>query len=254
MKGKLYRQQGQLDAKEASFHFPVAVVDFDTFDLYNVTWIPGSLEMKNLEIADRIIDYLKETYQPEAIIVYGSFADGSANSNSDFDALVIADGGRTHDSAVVDGTVLDVFIYPSDTFQSEYDPEEFVQVWDGKIILDKNGVAERLQKQVLDYIEHIPPKTAEKVRQEISWCEKMLLRTMREDSEGYYRWHWLLYDSLEIYFDIKGMHYFGPKKALRFMEQTDLESFQIYSNALREFKRERLATWISHLKSISPTA
>lgn len=47
-----------------------------------------------MEIADRIIDYLKETYQPEAIIAYGSFADGSANSNSDFDALVIAGKGR----------------------------------------------------------------------------------------------------------------------------------------------------------------
>ena len=44
-------------------------------------------------IADRIIDYLKETYQPEAIIVYGSFADGSAISYSDFDAIVIAGKG-----------------------------------------------------------------------------------------------------------------------------------------------------------------
>ena len=207
-----------------------------------------------MEIADRIIDYLKHTYQPEAIIAYGSFTDGSANSNSDFDALVIAGKERMHDSCVIDGTVLDVFIYPLDTFQSEYDPEEFIQVWDGKIILDNNGVAERLQKQVLDYIEHIPPKTAEEIRQEISWCEKMLLRTMREDSEGYYRWHWVLFDSLEIYFDIRGIHYYGPKKALHLMEQTDPESFQIYFNALREFKHECLSAWISHLKSISPTA
>ena len=39
---------------------------------------------------DKIIDYLEKTYQPESIIVYGSFADGSANLNSDFDALIIA--------------------------------------------------------------------------------------------------------------------------------------------------------------------
>ena len=38
---------------------------------------------------DKIIDYLEKTYQPESIIVYGSFADGSANLNSDFDALII---------------------------------------------------------------------------------------------------------------------------------------------------------------------
>ena len=202
---------------------------------------------------DKILAYLKDTYQPDAIIAYGSFADGSANKNSDFDALVIADKEKTHDSSVIDGIVLDVFIYPSDTFRQNYDPEEFLQVWDGNILLDTNGVAACLQKQVLDYIAHIPRKTVEKISQEVSWCEKMLSRTMREDAEGYYRWHWVLFDSLEIYFDVKGLHYYGPKKALRFLEQTDPEAFRIYTKALREFKREYLSAWISHLKSISPT-
>lgn len=206
-----------------------------------------------MEITDKILAYLKETYQPYAIIVYGSFADGSANINSDFDALVITDKGKMHDSSVIDGVVLDVFIYPPDTFRTEYDPEEFVQVWDGNILLDTDGVAACLQKRVVDYIAHIPRKTAEEIDQEVSWCEKMLSRTMREDAEGYYRWHWVLFDSLEIYFDVKGLHYYGPKKALRFMEQTDPEAFRIYTKALREFKRECLSAWISHLKSILPT-
>lgn len=206
-----------------------------------------------MEVADRIIDYLKETYQPDAIIAYGSFADGSANRNSDFDAFVIADKEKAHDSSVIEGVVLDVFIYPSDFFQSEYDPEKFVQVWDGRIILDKTGVAEHLQKRVLDHIKHIPSKTPEEIREEICWCEKMAARTMREDTDGYYRWHWLLYDSLEIYFDVKGLHYYGPKKALRYMEQTDGESFQIYSKALREFNQKCLSDWISHLKTMSLT-
>ena len=204
-----------------------------------------------MEIADRIICYLKETYQPDAIITYGSFADGSANKNSDFDALVIAGQAKKHDSSIIDDIVLDVFIYPTDTFQSDFDPEEFVQIWDGKIVLDKNGVAEHLQERVLDYIEHTPLKSADDIQQEISWCEKMVSRTMREDTEGYFRWHWVLLDSLEIYFDIKGLHYYGPKKALRLMEQTDAEAFQIYSKALREFKRECLSEWIAYLKRTS---
>ena len=74
---------------------------------------------------------------------------------------------------------------------------------------------------------------------------------MRGDAEGYYRWHWLLVDSLEIYFDVKGLHYYGPKKALRLLEQTDQEAFRIYTKALQEFKHERLSDWIFHLKSIS---
>ena len=207
--------------------------------------------MKDTETIDKLVAYLKDTYQPDAIIAYGSFADGSANKNSDFDALVIADNVRKHDSSVIDGIVLDVFIYPLETFQSEFDPEEFVQVWDGKIILDTEGIAARLKKRVLDYIAKIPQKAEEEIQQELSWCEKMLSRTMRGDAEGDYRWHWLLVDSLEIYFDVKGLHYYGPKKALRLLEQTDQEAFRIYTKALQEFKHERLSDWIFHLKSIS---
>ena len=105
-------------------------------------------------------------------------------------------------------------------------------------------------KNVLDYIERIPLKTEEDISQEIKWCEKMLLRTMRGDVEGYYRWHWVLCDSLEIYFDIKGIHYYGPKKALHFMEESDSEAFHIYSKALLEFNQEGLSDWINYLKTI----
>ena len=204
-----------------------------------------------MEIVEKIISYLKETYSPEAIIIYGSFADGSANENSDFDALVISDRDKTHDSSVIDGTILDVFIYPSNTFLSAYNPEEFVQVFDGKIVLDEKGVAHSLQKQVLSYIEHTQKKTTDEIQQEVSWCEKMVLRTERNDAEGYYRWHWVLLDSLEIYCDIQGFRYFGPKKALRLMKKADKEAFRIYSEALKFFEREHLSEWISYLILLS---
>ena len=59
-----------------------------------------------MKSTDKIIDYLKKTYQPESIIVYGSFADGSANLNSDFDALIIAGKEKLHDSSFVDALFL----------------------------------------------------------------------------------------------------------------------------------------------------
>lgn len=206
--------------------------------------------MKEVVNTEKIVGYLKKTYQPDAVIVYGSFADGSANLNSDFDALIIAGKEKAHDSSIVDGVVLDVFVYPAEMFSADYDPEEFVQVWDGKIVLDEHGIAGQLKAKVLDYIEHLPKKTVTEVAQEVEWCEKMLLRTMREDVEGYYRWHWVLCDSLEIYFDIKGLHYYGPKKALRLMEKSDAKAFGLYAKALREFDRESLSAWIDYLKSM----
>lgn len=204
-----------------------------------------------MNLVDTITTYLIDTYDPSAIILYGSFGDGSANENSDFDALVIADHSKTHDSSVINGTVLDVFVYPADVFQGAYDPEDFVQVFDGKIILDKTGIAHQLQRRVLDYIAQTPLKTADEIQQELDWCEKMLARTLREDTEGYYRWHWLLCDSLEIYFDVKRLHYYGPKKALRYVAQMDPEAFRLYSLALKELSREPLSAWVRYLRQLS---
>ena len=204
-----------------------------------------------MEIEDKIISYLVETYQPDAIITYGSFADGSENINSDFDALVIADRVRKHDTSVIENTVLDVFVYPLEMFRSDYDPEEFVQVFDGKIILDKSGAAARLKNRVLDYIAHITPKTGDDIRQELDWCEKMAVRATREDAEGYYRWHWVLSESLEIWCDVIGRYFYGPKKALRYMEQTDAKAFEIYSKALKEPNRKYLSEWIAYLGMLS---
>lgn len=34
---------------------------------------------------DKIINYICQKYEPLSIIVYGSYADGSNNENSDFD-------------------------------------------------------------------------------------------------------------------------------------------------------------------------
>ncbi|MCR5782126.1 MAG: nucleotidyltransferase domain-containing protein [Clostridia bacterium] len=203
-----------------------------------------------MKTTEAIIGYLTKTYDPDAVILYGSFADGSAAADSDFDALVIADGLKKHDASVIGNTALDVFVYPPETFLSDYDPEKFVQIYDGNILLDASGLASQLKKRVRDYIENKPPKTPEELRQEIGWCEKMTRRTLRVDTEGYYRWHWLLTDSLEIYYDLKRMYYFGPKKALRQMERSDSEAFSLYSKALKEFDRDSLSEWTEYLKKL----
>lgn len=53
---------------------------------------------------DEIIQYLKNKYDPITIIIYGSYADGTKNENSDFDALVISKyHENSHDLSVVEG-------------------------------------------------------------------------------------------------------------------------------------------------------
>lgn len=200
-----------------------------------------------MNTSEAIISHIIGKYNPEAMIIYGSFADGSEGEHSDFDALVIAEGRKSHDSSVIGNTVLDVFIYPPETFQSPYDPADFVQIFDGNIYLDKHGTAERLKASVLSYLDGIPDKTAEEIRLETDWCRKMLARSSRGDPEGFYRWHWLLYDSLEIYFHIRRRRYHGPKKALKFMADDDAEGYRIYTRALTEFSYPSLREWIDYI-------
>ena len=101
---------------------------------------------------DNILEYLKQRYTPVSIIVYGSYADGSNNLNSDFDALVIsANHERYHDTSFVDGIQLDVFVYPRSFFSADYNPEDFVQLTDGQIVMDSDGLGASVQQRALSY-------------------------------------------------------------------------------------------------------
>lgn len=201
----------------------------------------------------KIIEYIKNRYDPISVIVYGSFADGSNNEHSDFDALVIVkDGEKLHDVSFVNEIQLDVFVYPASYFKNDFDCEEIIQIFDGKIILDNDGVGQKLKERVNGYLESLPyKKTAKENREQVEWCKKMLLRAGRKDAEGMFRWHWLLTESLEIYFDLLGKMYFGPKKSLRYMKENQPAAFEMYSAALQNLDYEALERWIGFLDGIA---
>lgn len=50
----------------------------------------GLCDMEQKRLMDKIIAYLQTKYDSAAILVYGSFADGTQNENSDFDAPVLS--------------------------------------------------------------------------------------------------------------------------------------------------------------------
>ena len=196
-----------------------------------------------------VLSYLAAEYDPLAIIVYGSFADGTQNLFSDFDALLITESGpRRHDDRFVDCTQLDVFVYPLSDFQGDYDLEEFTQVYGGQILLDRNGVAAALLERVQKYVDGKARKTREELRLNVSWCEKMLRRAERTDAEGSYRRHLLLVESLEIYTELRAWPYLGPKKALRQMEKKDKSAYALYEKALCKGDYESLTDWVAQIR------
>ena len=194
----------------------------------------------------KVIDYLVETYNPDCLILYGSYADGSYNANSDLDALILADVSEaSHDVSVVDGIQLDVFAHPADAVLN---PADYPQLYYSRILIDRQGRGKALREAVVDDIENCPAKSDESILEDIRWCEKMLSRTQRGDAEGFYRWHWVLCDSLEFYSDIRGWFYAGPKKTLLLMQKHDPVAYAIYSNALKHMEYGFLARWVDFLK------
>ena len=203
---------------------------------------------------EQIIEYIKHKYNPLSIILYGSYANGTNNLNSDFDSLVISyDHEQFHDTSFVNGIQLDVFVYPVSYFDGNYDCNNFIQIFDGKIIADNDGIGKALQTKVLSYLQNRPQKSNAEIDASIDWCIKMLARVKRCDAEGMFRWHWVLIDSLEIYCDVMHHPYWGPKKSLKWMEENHPTAFDCYQKALRDFSMETLENWIKYIENAKGT-
>lgn len=201
---------------------------------------------------NQIIEYLEEKYRPLGIIVYGSFADGTNGPGSDFDAIVITESGSTlHDSSLIDGIVLDVFVYTKEDISGMFNPAKFIAVLEGHIIKDTDdGISANLKTSVNAWLMDQPLKKLEENRCNVEWCEKMLFRAARNDAEGFFRWHWLLTDSLEFCFDLIEVRYLGPKKSLRYLEKNRPELAAVYETALKTFCYEDLAAWVTCLRQL----
>lgn len=144
---------------------------------------------------------------------------------------------------------MDVFIYSDADFGDNIDIDKYIQVFDGKVIKDDKRIGEELIDNVKKYIkQHSIISEQEKAHLE-GWCYKMFARTQRGDTEGMFRWHWLLQDSLEIYCNMRDMFYFGPKKTLLWMQQNDKEGHLLIDQALRTLDTLVLKQWIDYVVS-----
>lgn len=200
---------------------------------------------------NNIVQYLIETYNPLSLIVYGSYAEGTQNKYSDFDALIITEDHEVfHDNSFVGNVQLDVYVYPLDYISTDLHLAEFLQIFDGKILWDTDDCGLNFKNRVLAFLEHRPEKSRAQINSDIDWCEKMFLRTRRQDTEGMFRWHWVLVDSLEIFCDAVSHPYLGPKKTLSWMEERFPAAFLLYKDALFSMKEDSLNNWICYISCL----
>lgn len=166
---------------------------------------------------------------------------------------VLADGN--YGLAVSEGSFVGAHTcyYPASYFDGEFDCNNFIQIFDGMIIVDNEERGKTLQMKVRSYLQNRSQKTKAEIDANVDWCIKMLARVKRYDAEGMFRWHWVLIDSLEIFCDIKQYTYLEPKKALKWMEKNHPSAFVCYKNALDNFSINSLENWIAYIKNANGT-
>ena len=179
-----------------------------------------------------IIEYLIAEYSCHSIILYGSFANGSYTDESDIDLICFSDNHKKeNDTTVLNDRQLDAWIYNTEAMD---DATQFLHIRGGEILLDKKN-------KCIDFLNDIDKEFAMGPKQLTvkekdflrDWLQKMLRRAKKGDIEGNFRYHWMLTDALEIYFDIKGIWYLGPKKSLQWLYENDKGAYEIFDNALR---------------------
>ena len=98
----------------------------------------------------------------------------------------------------------------------------------------KEGLASGFLARINEHLARGPKiPDQEDLRHFTIWAEKMLRRVEKNDAEGDYRRHWLLKDSLEHYFDRRGMWYLGPKKSMAWLKENDRKTYDVLAVAYR---------------------
>ena len=193
-----------------------------------------------------IIDYLKETYHPRALLVYGSFIRGDRDEYSDFDCMAIVDSkDRDHDDSVIGGVQLDCFIFTAEEAAAE-DVDPFLTAYDSEILLD-DGAGAALKERVRKYVaEHTVTEDSEKefIR---SWIRKIMRRMEKGDDEGSYRGFIFLSESLEDYCALRDIFYFGSKKTIASLKENDPQGYALFHAAAADRTDESIRAWAEHV-------
>ncbi len=178
--------------------------------------------MRSEMILQKICRELVSVHAAHTILLYGSRADDSSTSDSDYDIASFGLIDKAFRIARVDeGAYLDVFVYPEALLFSPN--EEHLKLRGSRILLQRDSEATDFLTK-LDEIFRAGPKAlpADEINVLKVWAHKMVARIARPDAEGKYRRVWLLTELLEDYFYIRGLWFEGPKKALRWLAEFDV--------------------------------
>ena len=183
-------------------------------------------------LLQRICQGLVANHLAHTILLYGSRADGSATADSDYDIAAFAPiAAAVRDARRVDGSFIDVFIYPEAELSSCR--EDLLRLRNSAVLIQRGSEAHHFLTKLDELFRRGPESLpADEIAARQVWAQKMAERARRGDPEGDYRRVWLLYALLEDYFSIRGQWYQGPKKALKWLQAFDAATHAQFVAAL----------------------
>lgn len=203
--------------------------------------------MKN--IYKKIVEYLDKEYNPLAILIYGSYSDNTFTEFSDFDCMVITEQKSIeHDDSIIDGIQLDCYIYTKEEIEV-LDTETFITVFDATIVLD-SGIGIELKNRVRKYVSFNTIVDDEEKQFIVSWIKKSINRLKIEDDEGYFRSIELLKESLNDYFVLRDLFYFGSKKSISYLKSNDSIGYQLFHEAIMNKDISSIIKWAEYVIKI----
>lgn len=183
-------------------------------------------------LIESVKEYMIKNYYCHSIILYGSFANGDYTEESDMDLVCFCDNPeQENDTTLILNKQLDAWIYKTEIMN---EVTQFLHVRGGKILLDEKNICTNFLNEIdMQFIKGPERLTLQKENFLKDWLDKMLKRAKKGGAVGNFRYHWLLVDSLEIYFNIKGFWYLGPNKSLKWLYENNKEAYYVFSNALK---------------------
>ena len=81
----------------------------------------------------------------------------------------------------------------------------------------------------------------------VSWYRKTISRMQKSDDEGNFRAISLLRESLEDYFLLRDLFFFGSKEAILYLKQNDPVGFDLFHEAVTERTDDSIRVWAEHV-------
>jgi len=204
----------------------------------------------NEKFMDELIKYLVNKYSCHSIILYGSYTTADYTAESDIDVLCFCDEvGARNDTTILHDKQLDAWIYNTKEMENT---EKFLHVKDGLVLYDQRGLCNHFLDQIIKRYDKGPEPLNDNEKQFLkNWLLKMMKRSQKGDIEGDFRYHWMLTDSLEIYFKLRGLWYMGPKKSLIWLSHNDKYTYNLYKCALnRQATVSDVEALINHIVTL----